>query len=315
VIPSQQGRIARVLYPTDLSDASAHAAEWAIAVAGHYKASITALHVLSPIAMAVPGPALSSDGESVQAFEIERARQATSALLRAATAGDPGVDVLVDVGEAPSRILDRAITLPADLIVMGTHGTSGFQHLVLGSVTEKVLRKADCPVLTVPPRAQATSRLPFRRVLCAIDFSDASLAALQFTLSLAQESDAALTLLHVLEWPWEEPPAPATEELPAEQGIALAEFRRYSEQRAQKRLESLVPDSLRVSQAPAVRLRSGKPHVQVLQVAADEKTDLIVIGVHGRNPLDMALFGSTTNQVVRRATCPVLTLRQQSKNS
>jgi nucleotide-binding universal stress UspA family protein len=64
-----------------------------------------------------------------------------------------------------------------------------------------VLRKARCPVLTVPPRAQATSRLPFRRVLCAIDFSEASLGALQFAASLIQESGAALTLLHVLEWP------------------------------------------------------------------------------------------------------------------
>ena len=75
-------------------------------------------------------------------------------------------------------ILDRAASLPADLIVMGTHGAGGFQHLVLGSVTEKVLRQAACPVLTVPPRAQATSRLPFSRLLCAVDFSDVSLAAL-----------------------------------------------------------------------------------------------------------------------------------------
>jgi nucleotide-binding universal stress UspA family protein len=85
------------------------------------------------------------------------------------------------------------------LIVMGTHGTSGFQHLVLGSVTERVLRKAACPVLTVPPRAHATSRIPFSRLLCAIDFSESSLVALQFALSLAEESDARLTMLHVLE--------------------------------------------------------------------------------------------------------------------
>ena len=307
--------IARVLYPTDLSDASAHAAEWAVAVAGYYKASIAALHVLDPIVMAVAGPALSSDGTPLQASDIQRPHQWLTTLFTNATASGLGVDILVDVGEAPSRILDRAASLPADLIVMGTHGTSGFQHLVLGSVTEKVLRKALCPVLTVPPRAQATSRLPFRRVLCAVDFSEASLAALQFAVSLVQESDAALTLLHVLEWPWEEPPPPMIENLPFEQGFALAEFRRYCEEGAQTRLESLVPDSVRISQAPVARLRSGKPYVQILHVAAEEKTDLIVIGVHGRNPLDMALFGSTTNQVVRRATCPVLTLRQPSKTS
>ena len=115
--------------------------------------------------------------------------------------------------------------------------------------------------------------------------------------------------MHVLEWPWEEPPPPMIEELPFEQGAALAEFRRYLEESAKKRLESLIPESVPASQV-ATMLRSGKPHVQILQIAAEEQTDLIVIGVHGRNPVDMALFGSTTNQVVRRATCPVLTLRQ-----
>jgi nucleotide-binding universal stress UspA family protein len=246
----------------------------------------------------------------LQVSDIERPHQWISRLFTIAIASGVAVDILVDVGEAPNRILDRAATLPADLIVMGTHGTSGFQHLVLGSVTERVLRTARCPVLTVPPHAQATSHVPFRRILCAVDFSETSLAALQFATSLVQESDAALTLVHVLEWPWEEPPAPRIEELPREQGFALAEFRRYCEQGAQTRLQSLVPDALRVSQPPVARLRSGKPYVQILQAAAEEKTDLIVVGVHGRNPLDMALFGSTTNQIVRRATCPVLTLRQ-----
>jgi len=301
--------IRRVLCPTDLSETSAHAAEVAGVVAGYYKASITALHVLRPIVLAIPGPALSSDGEFMREADLERAREETQAQFAAGSGAGPPLDVLVDVGEPASRILDRAARLPADLIVIGTHGTSGFQHLVLGSVAEKVLRKASCPVLTVPPRARVTSQVPFRSVLCAVDFSDSSLAGLQFAASLAEESSAALTLLHVLEWPWEEPPAPIFEELPLEQGLALIEFRRYSEASAKKRLESCFPASLPPSRV-AARLRNGKPYVQILAVAAEQGVDLIVIGVHGRNPLDLALFGSTTNQVVRRATCPVLTLRQ-----
>ena len=160
----------------------------------------------------------------------------------------------------------------------------------------------------MPPRVQATSQLPFQRLLCAVDFSDASLDGVRSALSLAQESGAALTLLHVLEWPWQEPPPPRLEELPFEQGFALAEFRRYSEESAKKRLESFIPASAPTS-GVTTRLRNGKPYVQILHVAAEERADLIIIGVRGRNPLDVALFGSTTNQVVRRATCPVLTLR------
>jgi nucleotide-binding universal stress UspA family protein len=192
---------------------------------------------------------------------------------------------------------------------MGTHGTSGFQHLAMGSVTERVLRNAACPVLTVPPRAHATSRIPFTRLLCAIDFSESSMAALQFASSLADESHATLTMVHVLEWPWEEPPAPRLEDLPVEQGAALAEYRRYREKMALMRLEE-VASATRVSHTPLVRLRNGKPYVQILDVAQEESSDLIVIGVHGRNPIDMMVFGSTTNHVVRGATCPVLTLRR-----
>jgi nucleotide-binding universal stress UspA family protein len=302
-------KLTHVLCPIDFSEASAHAIEWATVVAGYYEARIAGLHVVSPILAVVPGMFPSTE-ERVEETRADRLSEDTASCFEAATKAGIPVDVLVDVGQPAGHILDRAASLPADLIVMGTHGTSGFEHLVLGSVTEKVLRKATCPVLTVPPRAQATSRLPFRRVLCAVDFSDSSLAALQFASSLAEESAAALTLLHVLEWPWEEPPPPMIEELPFEQASALAEFRRYSEESAQKRLDSLVPDSRRLPHRPVARLRSGKPHVEILHVAIEEQSDLVVIGVRGRNPLDMALFGSTANQVVRRARCPVLTLRQ-----
>jgi nucleotide-binding universal stress UspA family protein len=296
----------RILCPIDFSDASKHAIEQAVVVAGYFRSQITALHVLAPLSVAAPGVATGAPEED----EVDRVRRLTTGEFAGATAQGIPLDVLIDVGQPAGVILECASKLPANLIVMGTHGTSGFQHLVLGSVTEKVLRQTTCPVLTVPPRAHGASQPPFRRLLCAVDFSDASLDAVRWAVSLSQESGAALTLLHVLEWPWDEPPAPAMEDLPLEQGIALAEFRRYSEQSAKKRLESLRPESSRGGGEITARLRSGKPYVQILDVAADEQTDLIVVGLHGRNPIDLALFGSTTNQIVRQATCPVLTLRR-----
>ena len=260
--------------------------------------------------LSVPGLGMSGRGEARDDTDTERLRTETAVHCGAATTAGIGLDILIDMGQPASHILQRANSLPADLIVMGTHGTSGFVHLVLGSVTEKVLRKASCPVLTVPPRAHATSRLPFRRLLCAMDFSDSSLTALQYALSVAQESNAGLTLLHVIEWPWLEPPPPPIEELPPAQAFALAEYRRYCEHSAMARLKSLVPDLVPASRPIATRISHGKPYVEILRVAAEDQIDLIVIGVHGRNPLDLGLFGSTTNQVVRRATCPVLTLRR-----
>ena len=300
--------ISRILCPVDFSDASTHAVEQAGAIAGWYKARLTALHVYTPIFMPVPG--LPAPADRVPDSELERVRDETTSLFRVAVAAGIDVDVMVDVGGPAIHILKRAASVPVDLIVMGTHGASGFEHLILGSVTEKVLRKATCPVLTVPPRAHATSTFPFKRVLCAVDCSEWSSAALDLALSLAQESGAALALLNVLEWPWDEPPPTLFAELPPDRASALAEFRRYLVKGATSRLESLVSAAVRDRCAVTARVSHGKPYVEILRVAADDGADLIVMGVHGRKPIDLAVFGSTTNHVVRRATCPVLTLRQ-----
>ena len=162
----------------------------------------------------------------------------------------------------------------------------------------------------MPPHAQSTSTLPFRRLICAVDFSDSSLRAVDLAGSLAKESNALLTLLHVVEWPWHEPPAPEWRELPPEQSIALREFRRYTETSATERLKTLISEAAPERHETATCVVHGKSYVEILRVAAEERADLIVMGVRGRNAADMMIFGSTTNQVVRHATCPVVTLRQ-----
>jgi len=291
--------LTHILCPTDFSETSAHAAEHAAALAGYYNASILALHVVAPI------------DPAVDAGSLDGLLEQTAAVFEKVTKTGIKLEAAVDVGLPVRHILDRAASLPADLIVMGTHGAGGFEHLVLGSVTEKVLRRAPCPVLTVPPRAGSQSRLPFQRVLCATDFSDASASAVRFALSLARESRACLTLLHVLEWPWHEPPQPSLDELPPEQAFALAMFRRDAETRARKQLESLVPERSRVR----IDVVHGTAYEQVLAVADRDKADLIVLGVGKRNALNLALLGSTANHVVRAAVCPVLTLRDRSTHT
>jgi nucleotide-binding universal stress UspA family protein/phosphoserine phosphatase len=286
-------KISRILCPTDFSDASRHAVDQAVAFARFYGADITALHVVGPVISAIDHDTVAPLLRKVDAFF----EPATTAGIR--------VNVEIRIGDTVSHILDRSSSLDIELIVMGTHGTSGFEHLVLGSVTEKVLRKAHCPVLTVPPRVAATSRLPFRHLLCSVDFSEASLSAVHWASSLACESGAALTLLHVIEWPWEEPPAPSIQDMPLEQGAALAEFRRYSEEGARKRLESLIPATMPAGQATA-DLRHGKAYKQILDVAEKQRSDLIIMGVRGRNAVDVTLFGSTTTQVVRGDTLEAL---------
>ncbi len=224
------------------------------------------------------------------------------ARLEPARALGVSTDVRVEAGAPAEAILACARAVSADLIVLGTHGATGFEHLVLGSVTEKVLRRATCPVMTVPPRARATSRLPFAQIVCPIDFSRSSELALQFALSMAQEANAQVTLLHVLEW--------ANDQPLSQLKYIAPEYHGYREQDANARLSSMIPDAVRDWCTPTVHLAHGKPHEEILAFAARQRADAIVMGVQGRNAVDVMLFGSTTNQVVRRATCPVLTLRQ-----
>jgi nucleotide-binding universal stress UspA family protein len=301
--------LSHILCPVDLSEASQHALEQATALAGWYNATLTVLVVHHS------GPAIALEPYGVNAApdeeraEIERLRQAASAAAAPAIAAGVQVDVVVVVGDPTRQILARAEPRDVGLFVMGTHGAGGFEHLVLGSVAEKVLRRARCPVLTVPPRMHAAAGLPFQRILCAIDFSDSSLSGLEWAWSLAEESGATVSLLHVIEWPWDEPPAPPFEKLPGVEGRRLLEFRHAAEEASRQQLESLVPDNLR-HRCPSTPLVShGKAHREVLAAATETRADLIVMGVHGRNVFDMTMFGSTTNQVVRGASCPVLTVR------
>jgi nucleotide-binding universal stress UspA family protein len=295
-------QINRILCPVDLSDSSRHAITHAVMMAKWYKARITALHVCNPVV--VPSTDFVVAGTpSVALLTEAEVEDLNAQILRWFGSVEPvQIDVVIDNGNVANRVLDRAVSLPADLIVMGTHGAGGFEHLILGSVAEKVLRKATCPVMTVPPQSRTTSKVPFKRLLCPVDFSESSMSALQFGFSIAQESDAELTILHVFEW------RPGDEAL-TNRPINVPEYRRQLEHDFDEKLHALVPDSVRDWCRPRTRTAHGKAYREILAAATEENVDLIVMGVQGRNALDLMLFGSTTNQVVRRATCPVLTLR------
>ena len=296
--------IREILCPTDFSEASRHALDHAIAIARWYDSRITALHVIHVPLVPEPPPSILAAGYAGATTVVTSTYQVCQEDVRAwvepARRAGLKTEASVDEGNAARRILEHAAR--TDLIVIGTHGLGGVDRAMLGSVTEKVLRQARCPVLTVPPAVAAASKVPYKRLLCAVDFSESSLNALRFSLSLAEEADASLTILHVFDWPRDG-------DLLVER-FDTKEFRRVVEDDARARLDALVSDDVRQWCSPSTTVAYGKPYREILDLAAKEETDVIVMGVRGRNALDLTLFGSTTNQVVRRATCPVLTLMQ-----
>jgi nucleotide-binding universal stress UspA family protein len=297
--------INRIVCPIDFSEPSRHALEHAVVLARWYTAPVVTIHVHTPARFPTPGFELAGYGAPPYAdtANLESFRQAAHDFAVTATAGAVNVETVVEVGPAASSIVQYAGADPTTLIVIGTHGASGFQRLVLGSVTEKVLRTAKCPVMTVPPRAQATSRLPYKRILCPIDFSTSSADSLQLALSLAKEGDAKVTLMHVTEWP------SSDEEPPSTRAFNVPEYRQFRDAEARAALQQMIPGDAAEWCSPDVRVAHGKPYQEILRHAADEGIDVIVMGVHGRGAVDQMIFGSTTNQVIRQATCPVITQR------
>jgi nucleotide-binding universal stress UspA family protein len=292
----------RILCPVDFSDASRHALDHAVAIAGWYESHITALHVVPPAFKFEP-PLLFAEQGELKAPGVDRDQMLAQldGWLAAASAARVPWESRVCEGQAAESVLAVAQSMPADLIVMGTHGRSGFERFVLGSVTEKVLRNASCPVLTTPPRAMTVAKLPFTRILCPVDFSEPSLAALRTAFSMAEEADAHLVVLNVVDWP-EDETVLFTDTADADLVVQV-------EQQVQQRLESFITDESRVWSRPEVAVTTGKAYREILASAEDMSADLIVIGVHGRSTLGLTLFGSTVNQVVRRSSCPVLTIR------
>jgi nucleotide-binding universal stress UspA family protein len=295
--------IRHILCPTDLSDIAPRAFDHALALARFHQAEIELAYVSEPL---LPGPVAPTSYPPWAVLDPAvrgRLRSALEAL--AAPANALGVRVRIEVyeGRVVAEILGRARTWPADVVVMGTHGRNGFERWALGSVTEKVLRKASCPILTVPPPAEGlhpADAVLFRRIVCPVDFSEASLAALAYALKLAEESCAEIMVLHVLEWLVEDEPGARIA------GFDVPEFRRYLEKDARDRLHKVVPEDARDWCRPQEEVVGGRPGREVLRLAEEKQADLVVMGVRGRNPVDLALVGSTTHHVVRGARCPVL---------
>lgn len=302
--------IRRILCPTDYSDFSRRALDYAIGIARWYGATVTVYHVshVMPVTAYTPvGPVV----PPVMLTPEDRSAMLTAMRKFAGEEAAPGVPMEFELaeGKPPAEIVEKAKDMACDLLVLGTHGYSGFDRLVLGSVAEKVLRKAGCPVLTVPsqvPDAVPIAPALFKQILCAVDFSACSLRALDYAVSLAEEADAHLTVLHVVELP------PGTPDDLAQAADLPRDLRAYVEATTKERcqrLQDIVPVNARTYCTIETALVRGKPHHEILRLAGQQHSRLIVMGVHGHNALDAWLFGSTTHHIVRHAACPVLTLR------
>ncbi len=286
-----------ILCPIDFSEFSVTAYHHALSLADHYQAQLVAQHIVElwryPSASFAASAGLYA--EFRQALQESGMKQLQE-FVKNHTHNEIQPELIVHEGIAPDSILSFAQAHKTDVIVMGTHGRRGYDRLMLGSVTDRVMRTAPCPVLAVskPPHDSVAAGKErghvhhLSRILFCADFSENSERALNYAISATAEYDAELTLLHVLEGV----PSPAK----TEEAIAAAT----------ERLDKLIPPEGRKNVKIKTAVRIGKPYWQIIQLALEAQIDLVTMGVRGRGALDLAVFGSTTYRVIQLGSCPVL---------
>ena len=282
-----------ILYATDFSKAAGAALPYALGLAKQYGAKVHAVHVRFPATYPIAGP--EAMPQILEAAEVQAKIEAQE--LQETFANVPH-DVTIAEGEVWPTISRLVREQKIDLIVIGTHGRTGVGRILLGSVAEEIFRNAACPVLTVGPHISKDTarRLDMKEILYATDFSPESLGALPYAISLAQEHQARLTLLHVTEKP---------------QAGDLVDPQHYVAS-TMRQLHKLVPAEAERWCEPRFAVEHGSAADKIMETAIALGADLIVLGVRGaegRMGATTHLLRPTAHRVVTQAQCPVLTVR------
>ena len=284
--------LTKILVTTDFSEVSDRALDYAMALARRYDARIYLAHVITPDPFQFAEPQLAQ-------ATYEKVRQAaeegiTDILISGKLRGVLH-EVLMEEGNVWPALEELIIEHEIDLVVVGTHGRGKVQKILIGSVAEEIFRQADCPVLTVGPgvKGETAREVELKSTLFATDFGRGAEKAAAHAFSLAQEHDARVTLLHVIE-----SAAASTEESVARQREINV-----------VRMKQLMPPGSENWCKPEFRVTFGSAVEEILIAARESRADLVVMGAKTRRSLAGHLPLTIAYNVVTKASCPVLTVR------
>ncbi|MBI9083454.1 MAG: universal stress protein [Desulfobacterales bacterium] len=299
----------RILCTTDLSEFSNQTLAYGIGLAKAFDAKLFICHVVDLPFATIYGEVHFVPLE-IQSQSLESARNQLEALMADATVP---WESLVTVGHTADEIQRLAVEHHIDLAISATHGRSGLKRFVLGSVTERMMRALTCPLLVIrdpalPGEGEASQAIRFGRILVGCDFSEDSDAAFRYGLSLAQEFEAELHLVHVLE------PPVYTDWLKAG-AVPSIDFDLNFQEQASEKLSQMVPSEARHWCSPVVSVLTGRPFAEIVAYASSRRADLIVLGMRGYGLVEALFLGSTTDRVVRHTPCPVLSVCAEGRCS
>lgn len=296
-----------ILVPLDGSLLSECALAPALALAQTYKAEIVLVTVLVERATIPTDEYYDAPASLIPELEISPMRERLANYLDSIVETRAGANVsmhaIVLEGGAADGVVKTAVSSQADLIVMGTHGRSGMSRWLLGSVTQKVIRNAPCPVIAV------RDERPLKNILITLDQTTLSEQALDPGFAVAGALNARVHLLTIIEnavnspeggeWAAAEPKSHTTlgEELFAQEEAYLHDLEiRYQ-----------------TTQPVKTAVRSGKPQHAILAYAAEQNIDLIVMATHNRAGVKRWLYKSVTEQVMNGSQCSMLILKPNTQ--
>lgn len=289
--------LSKILAPVAFSPRCRGAVQYAEALACHFHADLTLLHVApTPMAPYTPAEAMVYATASELAAERLEEKQAELGTYLGGLCPDLPVAQEVTEGDPSSRIVDYARSRGVDMIVMATHGYGPFRRFLLGSVTAKVLHDAGCPVWTGPhmENAPAYQAITFRSVVCAVDLAQDSGAVLQWAKRFAREFGAELTVVHVL-----------PQSLIQLGGVYFdPDWRNLAVAAARDQIGRLQE---KLQTPGEVLIEFGDVPVVVSDVAARRKADLLVIG-RGRDAGILGRLRANAYAILRESPCPVVTI-------
>jgi len=294
--------VTNILFATDFSPASTPAFRYAVEWAKVFDAQLTVFHGLSL------QPGLDIDAGIAQRYLDEQrnvAQEHLSQLLAEAHQQVPRASIEMRAGLPSSLICDVAREHKADLIITGTHGWTGFNRVLFGSVAERVIQRAPCPVLSIPDRSPEETAgmhsltIQPRQMVLPIDFSDCSMDAYEYAVEMAKWFDAPLTLVCAIE------PLSYSLDFTLTHPLQDKANREKIEQRLQELTKLLVDEGLS-AQYELVEKHSVEA---ILETSSTQQADLLVMGTHGRKGLSRLLLGSTTSKVLQNSPYPILTVR------
>ena len=277
-----------ILFATDFEVLASRALQFAVALAHRYNAKLYAAHVIPQTAYAYAHPEsmdrILKEANDYAAYELDQ-------IIGPLKHRGCSCEALLADGDPAEEITALAESHEADLIVVGTGSRGGLGKLLLGSVAEEIIREAPCPVLTIGPHVRTDPYASFQSIVCAADFSPGSARAAGLALLLAQEYNAHLTLVHVVEGMLKDAPHLA---------IELTE----------RRLRQLLPPETELQHEAETLVEIGPVAERILSIAKDLSADLIAMGARGVGAFAKTAshFGSIAHKIVSLAACPVMTV-------